>query len=588
MKGAQVIITFILMLLANKVLSAQGAVSERDAISVAIETVTNKQNNGVIKTVKTKRDISNRPLLYEVIMADSSVVLLSGNKACTPILGEYKYSGVSIVDNFEMIPCGLKCLVNNYLEQISQCYDSDNNLNDNPQWNIIMNQEDTTLMYRSSVAPLLRSKWGQHKSNDGLDYTAYNEFAPDSGCTYGSSHCPAGCVAVAMGQIMYFWTYPFFISENDDVFNWCNMSDELRMDNPCYDDNKKAINYLLKACGKSVNMTYHCYGSESLLLYAKDALRNIFHYHSDVKSYSQLDNGYGFSITSMSNKIADELYEGRPVLVRAVDPDHGGHAFVCDGYNREGKVHINWGWTGDFDGYYQIDILNPNYYSLSTQYGIVYKIKPDIAYQNQSTVYLDTFYSHYLFILLMEGYLPHRLVPEQSDRLYSASINSPSDWRTIPENTSSIYQAHDEIILQPGFTAEYGSDFTARIEPCAACEERMIQVDVLTENDDWQGIDTSQMEMRMYKKGDTAILFQPSVLTLFPNPTSNTLTVQAPNPTEDIQIFDIAGHRVYRWYIESRTEKSTVLNIADIPTGNYILRVQTKDGKSHIGRFAKK
>lgn len=172
--------------------------------------------------------------------------------------------------------------------------------------------------------------------------------------------------------------------------------------------------------------------------------------------------------------------------------------------------------------------------------------------------------------------------------LVSATSSSPASYRTIPAGATAEYVAHKEVILQPGFTAEYGSNFTARIEPCEACEERMIQVDVLTENDDWQGIDTSQMEMRMYKKGDTAILFQPSVLTLFPNPTSNTLTVQAPNPTEDIQIFDIAGHRVYRWYIESRTDSSTTLNIADIPTGDYILRIQTKDGRSHIGRFAKK
>ena len=94
--------------------------------------------------------------------------------------------------------------------------------------------------------------------------------------------------------------------------------------------------------------------------------------------------------------------------------------------------------------------------------------------------------------------------------------------------------------------------------------------------------------MRMYRKGDTAIVFLPSELTLYPNPASNTLTVQAPNFAEDIQVLDFAGRRVYRWYIESRNENSTILNIADIPAGNYILRIQTKDGKSHIGRFAKK
>lgn len=582
MKGVQLVITFLLILSTSKVLSAQGAVSESEAISIAIKTATNKQNNGVIGAVKSKTDINNRPLLYEVIMADSSVVLLSGHKACMPLLGEYRYSGISIVDDFEKIPCGLKCLVNYYIDQVKLCYESADLLSDNPQWNITESQGDTMLMYRSSVEPLLHSKWGQSKSNDGLDYTAYNEFAPDSGCAYGSSHCPAGCVAVAMGQIMYFWAYPFFISQNDDVFNWCNMSDELRTDNPCYEANKKAINTLLKACGKSVNMAYHCHGSESYLLYTEVALKEVFHYDSDIESFTQTN--YNFSVPNMSYRIVAELDDGRPVLMRAVDYDHGGHAFICDGYNRRGKVHINWGWTGNFDGYYQIDNLTPGTYTFTGQFGIVYKIKPNIECQNQSIVYLDAFYSDYL----SNSYFPYRFVPEQSDRLYSASVNSPSEWRTIPANASSVYQAHKEIVLQPGFTAEYGSDFTAKIDSCAACEERMVQVDMLTDGDDWQGIDTSQMEMRLYKKGDTTILFQPSALTLFPNPASNTLTVQAPNPAEDIQVFDLAGHRVYRWYIESRTEGTTILNIADIPTGNYILRIQTKDGKSHIGRFAKK
>lgn len=95
---------FILLLLSlsiSETVYAQGVVSEREAISVAITVATNNQNNGIIGTVKTKTDVNNRPLLYEKIMADSSAILLSGNKACIPILGEYKYSGISIVDNFE-------------------------------------------------------------------------------------------------------------------------------------------------------------------------------------------------------------------------------------------------------------------------------------------------------------------------------------------------------------------------------------------------------------------------------------------------------------------------------------------------------
>lgn len=37
----------------------------------------------------------------------------------------------------------------------------------------------------------------------------------------------------------------------------------------------------------------------------------------------------------------------------------GGHAFVCDGADGNGLYHINWGWNGYQDGYFDITILNP-------------------------------------------------------------------------------------------------------------------------------------------------------------------------------------------------------------------------------------
>ena len=38
---------------------------------------------------------------------------------------------------------------------------------------------------------------------------------------------------------------------------------------------------------------------------------------------------------------------------------NGGHQFVCDGSDGNGLYHINWGWGGYQDGYFDITILNP-------------------------------------------------------------------------------------------------------------------------------------------------------------------------------------------------------------------------------------
>ena len=171
--------------------------------------------------------------------------------------------------------------------------------------------------------------------------------------------------------------------------------------------------------------------------------------------------------------------------------------------------------------------------------------------------------------------------------LVSASSTSPASYRTIPAGATAEYVAHKEIVLQPGFTAEYGSDFTARIEPCAACEERMMQVAVVGDSTAESDIDTSGLEQRLYRSGDKVLAVRPSDITLFPNPAEHTITVQTPDEVKAIQMFDLSGRPVYRWYIASRTEGSLTIYIADIPSGTYILQLTTANGQTHAGRFVK-
>ena len=59
------------------------------------------------------------------------------------------------------------------------------------------------------------------------------------------------------------------------------------------------------------------------------------------------------------NTIYSELSAGRPILYTGVDPGAGGHAFVFDGIDADGKIHVNWGWDGTGNGFYDIADLNP-------------------------------------------------------------------------------------------------------------------------------------------------------------------------------------------------------------------------------------
>lgn len=59
------------------------------------------------------------------------------------------------------------------------------------------------------------------------------------------------------------------------------------------------------------------------------------------------------------DSVYSEINELRPVLMEGTGPE-GGHAFVLDGYQSDGKIHINWGWTGRNDGYYDLSLIDFN------------------------------------------------------------------------------------------------------------------------------------------------------------------------------------------------------------------------------------
>ncbi len=69
----------------------------------------------------------------------------------------------------------------------------------------------------------------------------------------------------------------------------------------------------------------------------------------------QLVYAADYSATQWEQLIYDELASGRPVMFGGNGADgSGGHEFVCDGFN-QGLFHINWGWSGQDNGYFAIN-----------------------------------------------------------------------------------------------------------------------------------------------------------------------------------------------------------------------------------------
>jgi len=104
--------------------------------------------------------------------------------------------------------------------------------------------------------PLLATEWGQKL--DDTNPIGYNNFVRYYNCPNGTA--PAGCVAVAMGQIMKYHNHP-------NIYNINTMPDKVTYSNQTF-QNAKNIAYLLQDIGTNVSMNYSCNNSGA---YSQDA-----------------------------------------------------------------------------------------------------------------------------------------------------------------------------------------------------------------------------------------------------------------------------------------------------------------------------
>lgn len=209
------------------------------------------------------------------------------------------------------------------------------------------------------VAPLLGEiNWGQD--------TPFNTMCPK--LTSGST-AYVGCVATAMAQLMRYYSYPSrgtgahsyvdgSLSLSADFgnteYDWANMP-AVVPENPT-DAQIKAYSTLSAHLGVAVDMQYAAGGSGAYSHLVAPALRNYFGYSSDLRMHTR----EYYNTDEWMAMIRTELDAKRPVYYSASSEDSGGgHAFVCDGYDSEGYVHINWGWYGRSNGYFYINHLNP-------------------------------------------------------------------------------------------------------------------------------------------------------------------------------------------------------------------------------------
>lgn len=210
---------------------------------------------------------------------------------------------------------------------------------------------------RASIKPMCVTMWNQN--------SPYNDLCP----LYQGDRCVTGCVATAMAQILKYHNYPVHgtgshsyttdslkLSAGFDfantVFEWSKMLPSYTDDAKA--DEKTAVATLMYAAGVSVDMDYRPDESGASSFSVGNALINYFNYDKGV-SYRDR-NWYG--MYEWEHLVYESLSTCGPVLLGG-DSGSGGHEFVCDGYDKDGYFHINWGWGGMSNGYFLLTALDP-------------------------------------------------------------------------------------------------------------------------------------------------------------------------------------------------------------------------------------
>ena len=271
----------------------------------------------------------------------SGYVIVAGDDRVPAILG---YSDNGTFDSQD-VPEAMQELLNGYAAQIEAI---DHGA-----------EAALHLSNKPAIAPLISAQWAQR--------APYNIRIP----FINGKHAPVGCVATAMAQIMHYWKWPArptssipaYTTETKNIympllpavdFEWNNMRNTYETSDTLSAAGQSVATLALY-CAQSLSMDFTPNGSSAYSRDIPNALINYFGYKPSAKYIRRIY----YSTQNWEETLYNELAARRPVAYRGSKAS-GSHAFICDGYDGNGMFHFNWGWNGSSNGYFLLNVLNPD------------------------------------------------------------------------------------------------------------------------------------------------------------------------------------------------------------------------------------
>jgi hypothetical protein len=331
------------------------------------------------KTIESVNEIKNNSgkiVFYVINYIEGGYVILSADNRARPIIGFSEDSKFVLDKGTDTsYPSALKSWVEDAKKQISIIQNSTavqtedeklawrqvKNILDSNKKGVSAKSAPVDECYEHTVTeikgPYLQSTWDQ--------LNGYNYSLPYITCG-GSFQIYAGCVPIAMAQVMKYYGYP-------TTYNWSSM--------PVNYATSTTANFLLDIHNaiRSVypgEPQYSCSGTG--VSSNKDmgqVLKSKFY-------YTTADWGnYNYQV------VRSNLAAGRPVILSG-SGNSGGHMWVCDGYMDTDYYyadctgigtlyyHMNWGWNGSNNGYFAFNNFTVAGMGFNNNTKMIYNIKP--------------------------------------------------------------------------------------------------------------------------------------------------------------------------------------------------------------------
>lgn len=226
------------------------------------------------------------------------------------------------------------------------------------------------------VEPLLSTRWDQG--------AGWNQFCPQDAAG-PAGRVWAGCVAVSMVQVMKYWNQPATgVGSHgyNSGYGWLSVdfsAAEYDFDAMTDVGATEEAAELMYHAAVAVDMGFGPDGSGAWVGFGNPCAHSALLDHFAFGPGSDFIERGDMSAAQWRQRMADEVSASRPVIYRGYGT--GGHAFNLDGWRDDDYFHFNWGWSGAYNGWFQLNALNPGGNDFTEGMGAIVGLVPEVWQQ---------------------------------------------------------------------------------------------------------------------------------------------------------------------------------------------------------------